>query len=77
LLPSPFSKKKEKEKEKEVGYVVIKLLITTGKQTDLDDCANAFVALAKNSSMTGQSVQIGGWRKKKIFFLFSFSGIFA
>lgn len=39
----------------------MKLLITTWKQTDLDDCADAFVALAKNSSMTGQSVQIGEW----------------
>lgn len=34
---------------------------TIWKQTDLDDCADAFVNLAKNSSMTGQSVQIGEW----------------
>lgn len=34
---------------------------TIWKQTNLDDCAEAFVALAKNSSMTGQSVQIGEW----------------
>lgn len=34
---------------------------TIWKKTDLDDCADAFVALAKNSSMTGQSVQIGEW----------------
>lgn len=42
----------------------MKLLIfteTLWKQTDLDDCADAFVALAKNSSITGQSVQIGEW----------------
>lgn len=37
------------------------LIETIWKQTDLDDCADAFVALAKNSSMTGQSVQIGEW----------------
>lgn len=51
--------------KKEVGgFVVMKLLMpfeTIWKQTDLDDCANAFVNLAKNSSMTGQSVQIGEW----------------
>lgn len=29
-----------------------------GKATDLDDCADAFVAAAKNSSMTGQNIQI-------------------
>lgn len=28
-------------------------------QTDLEDCADAFVAAAKNSSMTGQNIQIG------------------
>lgn len=28
------------------------------KETDLDDCADAFVAAAKNSSMTGQNIQI-------------------
>ncbi|MCJ1470116.1 hypothetical protein MMC07_008761 [Pseudocyphellaria aurata] len=28
------------------------------KETDLDDCAAAFIAAAKNSSMTGQNVQI-------------------
>lgn len=27
--------------------------------TDLDDCADAFIMLAKNSSMTGTKVQIG------------------
>lgn len=31
----------------------------TSKKTDLDDCADAYVALAKNSSMTGQNIQIG------------------
>lgn len=30
-------------------------------QTELDDCANAFVAIAKNSSITGQTIQIGMW----------------
>lgn len=29
------------------------------EQTDLEDCADAFVAAAKNSSMTGQNIQIG------------------
>lgn len=28
-------------------------------KTDLDDCVDAFVAAAKNSSMTGQNIQIG------------------
>lgn len=28
------------------------------KETDLDDCADAFIAAAKNSSLTGQSIQI-------------------
>lgn len=28
------------------------------KETDLDDCADAFIAAAKNSSMTGQNIQI-------------------
>jgi len=27
--------------------------------TDLVDCANAYVMLAKNSSMTGQKIQVG------------------
>ena len=29
------------------------------EQTDLEDCADAFVAAARNSSMTGQNIQIG------------------
>lgn len=45
------------------------LIETIWKQTDLDDCADAFVALAKNSSMTGQSLQIGEWG---IFFFFCY-----
>ena len=28
-------------------------------QTDLEDCAEAFVAAARNSSLTGQNIQIG------------------
>lgn len=28
-------------------------------KTDLDDCAELFVAVAKNSSMTGQSIVVG------------------
>lgn len=28
-------------------------------ETDLNDCANAYVMIAKNSSMTGQKIQIG------------------
>ena len=31
----------------------------TFKQTELNDCADAFVATAKNSSITGQTIQIG------------------
>ncbi|KAL9071152.1 MAG: hypothetical protein Q9157_005567 [Trypethelium eluteriae] len=27
-------------------------------QTDLDDCANTFVMLAKNTSMTGMKIQV-------------------
>lgn len=29
------------------------------QQTDLDDCAQAFIDIAKNTSMTGQKIQIG------------------
>lgn len=29
------------------------------EQTDLEDCADAFVAAARNSSLTGQNIQIG------------------
>ncbi|KAL1623696.1 hypothetical protein SLS56_008145 [Neofusicoccum ribis] len=29
------------------------------KETDLDDCANAFVMLAKNTSITGAKIQVG------------------
>lgn len=29
------------------------------KETDLQDCANAFVMLAKNTSITGAKVQVG------------------
>lgn len=28
-------------------------------ETNLDDCADAFISLAKNSSMTGQSIVVG------------------
>ena len=28
-------------------------------ETDLNDCANAFVMIAKNASMTGQKIQVG------------------
>lgn len=28
-------------------------------QTELEDCADAFVATAKNASITGQTIQIG------------------
>lgn len=30
-------------------------------QTDLEDCAEAFVAAARNSSLTGQNIQIGAY----------------
>ena len=30
-------------------------------ETYLQDCADAFVMLATNTSMTGMKVQIGGW----------------
>jgi len=29
------------------------------RQTDLDDCADAYIMLAKNTSMTGMKVQVG------------------
>lgn len=29
------------------------------EQTDLEDCADAFVSAAKNSSLTGQNIQVG------------------
>lgn len=32
---------------------------TLKKATDLDDCADAFVMIAKNTSMTGQMVTVG------------------
>ena len=28
-------------------------------ETDLNDCANAFVMIAKNASMTAQKIQVG------------------
>lgn len=31
------------------------------EQTDLEDCADAFVAAARNGSMTGQNIQIGAY----------------
>ncbi|KAL8953736.1 MAG: hypothetical protein Q9222_000418 [Ikaeria aurantiellina] len=31
----------------------------TRMQTDLDDCADSFVAAAKNASMTGQAIVVG------------------
>ena len=31
------------------------------EQTGLEDCANAYVAVARNSSMTGQNIQIGAY----------------
>ena len=31
------------------------------EQTDLEDCADAFVAAARNSSLTGQNIQIGAY----------------
>lgn len=39
------------------------MIVTASKlifqQVDLEDTADAFVAIAKNSSFTGQNVQIG------------------
>jgi len=29
--------------------------------TDLNDCADAFVMIAKNTSMTGQKIAVGEW----------------
>ncbi|KAI9753725.1 MAG: hypothetical protein M4579_005016 [Chaenotheca gracillima] len=29
------------------------------QETKLDDCADAFISAAKNSSMTGQKIQVG------------------
>ena len=36
--------------------ILCKLIL---EQTDLEDCADAFVSAAKNSSLTGQNIQIG------------------
>ena len=30
-------------------------------ETDLNDCANAFVVIAKNASITGRKIQAGGF----------------
>lgn len=29
-------------------------------ETDLNDCANAFAVIAKNASITGRKIQVGG-----------------
>lgn len=36
-----------------------KLITDCDIQTDLDDCADAFIMIAQNTSMTGQSVHVG------------------
>ena len=35
-------------------------------QTDLGDCANAFLDIARNSSMTGQKIQVGTFLTRAI-----------
>jgi hypothetical protein len=37
----------------------IKARAVLKKETDLEDCANMYIAIAKNSSMTGQRIQVG------------------
>jgi len=37
---------------------IIKARAVLKKETDLEDCADMYVAIAKNSSMTGQRVQV-------------------
>ena len=37
----------------------IKERSTLKMETDLEDCADAFVSIAKNSSMTGQKIAVG------------------
>jgi hypothetical protein len=34
-------------------------------QTDLDDCAQVFIDIARNSSMTGREIQVGMFSRKK------------
>ena len=35
-------------------------------ETDLNDCANAFVMIAKNASMTGQKIQVGEFAENSV-----------
>ena len=37
----------------------------TFTQTDIEDCADAFISAAKNGSMTGQNIQIGAYKFPK------------
>jgi hypothetical protein len=37
------------------------------KETDLEDCADIYVAIAKNSSMTGQRVAVGKFEFRRDF----------
>ena len=37
-------------------------------ETDLNDCANAFVMIAKNASMTGQKIQVGEFAENLVMF---------
>jgi len=39
----------------------IQVRLTWDRQTDLDDCADVYIMLARNSSMTGIRIQVGTW----------------
>lgn len=65
LQPSEASRDERQSLPKERGWfcniqreVSCKLIF---EQTGLEDCADAFVAAARNSSMTGQNIQIGAY----------------
>jgi len=42
---------------------MLKERATLKKVTDLEDCADMFVAIAKNTSMTGQRVAVGTYHR--------------
>ena len=35
-------------------------------ETDLNDCANAFAMIAKNTSMTGRRIQVGEFAENSV-----------
>jgi hypothetical protein len=35
-------------------------------ETDLDDCADMYISIAENTSMTGQRIAVGEWHTSSI-----------